>query len=292
MVAEIGVERLAADRLHDAADPVDVDAVFPALARIEHQRHAYRRELARGGRRHAGRLDVADHVGVPDLVAEAGRVGEQVTQRDRPLGRTQLRRAGRVESFQHLRRAERRVDIGRRHPTKPGTSLASVAARSTASIRPSGVAPLSSARTSVAPPAPTEAATVNVAAVCKTSRRLGCLDVRVSCAPPVAGAGDHCPPVCRSKLSVEHVAFRWNRKRPARGWSPATRAQRQSGVWRHFAGAFHELCSGGRNVQIDYRWAGSNADRMQTGRLAARRLHGGSAGRAVWLSGGLNSAAL
>src|SRR6266446_6827396 len=114
VVAEIGVERLAADRFHDAADPVDVDAVFPALARIEHQRHAYRRELARGDRRHAGRLDVADHVGVPDLVAEAGRVGEQVTQRDRPLGRTQLRRAGGVESFQHLRRAERRVDIGHR----------------------------------------------------------------------------------------------------------------------------------------------------------------------------------
>src|SRR5262245_43731617 len=37
VLPEMGLERLAADRLDDAADPIDAGAVLPALARIEHQ---------------------------------------------------------------------------------------------------------------------------------------------------------------------------------------------------------------------------------------------------------------
>ena len=59
MLAHIGFQVLAADRLDHAAGPVDVDAVFPALARFERQRRVQRFQLAGARRRQAGRLDVA-----------------------------------------------------------------------------------------------------------------------------------------------------------------------------------------------------------------------------------------
>src|SRR5215471_2139964 len=38
MLCKIVIEPLAADRLDDLAEPIDVDAIFPALARIVQQR--------------------------------------------------------------------------------------------------------------------------------------------------------------------------------------------------------------------------------------------------------------
>ena len=55
---EMRLERLAADRFDDAADPIDAGAVLPALARIEHQRRA--RELDPFRRRHL--LDAHSHI--------------------------------------------------------------------------------------------------------------------------------------------------------------------------------------------------------------------------------------
>ena len=103
LVAEVDVERLAADRLDEAARPVDVDAVFPACRRG--RRPAAWRSAATlpvRGRRHPRGLDVAHRVRVPDVVAEPGGVGQQVAQRDRPLGGAQPGRAGGVEPLQHL----------------------------------------------------------------------------------------------------------------------------------------------------------------------------------------------
>jgi len=51
-------------------------------------------------------LDVFCHVAVPQAVAEAGAVGHELTQRDGPLGRAQLRLACAVKAFEHLRRRE------------------------------------------------------------------------------------------------------------------------------------------------------------------------------------------
>ena len=114
LVAEVRVERLAAGGFDKAAHPVRVDPVEPAVTRIEHERLADRGHLAGGARRQPGRLDVAPGVRVPQVVAEACRVRQQVAQRDRPLGRAQLRGAAGVEALQHLRRAERGVDVGHR----------------------------------------------------------------------------------------------------------------------------------------------------------------------------------
>jgi hypothetical protein len=38
VLRKIAIEPLAADRLDDLAEPIDIDAVFPALARIVQQR--------------------------------------------------------------------------------------------------------------------------------------------------------------------------------------------------------------------------------------------------------------
>ena len=81
-----GAELLAADRLDHLAGPVDADAVLPALAGIEQQRRAQRctgRSMTPGT---PIACLVRDDVGVPDLVAEAGSVREQVAQRDRLAG--------------------------------------------------------------------------------------------------------------------------------------------------------------------------------------------------------------
>ena len=75
------------------------------------ERRAEGRQLSGGPRGQSRCLHVAARVRVPDVVAEPGRVGQQVAQRDRPLRRTQLGRAGGVEALQHLGRAQARVDV-------------------------------------------------------------------------------------------------------------------------------------------------------------------------------------
>ena len=59
VLAQIDVERLAAHRLDRLADPVDVDAVLPALARIERERRRQRRILAGDDARQIGMLHVS-----------------------------------------------------------------------------------------------------------------------------------------------------------------------------------------------------------------------------------------
>ena len=71
------LEALAAEALDGLADPVDVDAVLPALARVEHQRQAQRDRLALDDARDAGVLLVAEHVRVPDVVGEARGMRQQ-----------------------------------------------------------------------------------------------------------------------------------------------------------------------------------------------------------------------
>ena len=117
MVAQIGVEPLAAHGLHRLADEIDVGAVFPARAGIGHQRRLQRRVLAGGDAGRAGLLQIGHHVAVPHVVGKAGGVGHEVAQRDRILRRPQFRRAIGVETFEHLRRrpdpaalADRRVE--------------------------------------------------------------------------------------------------------------------------------------------------------------------------------------
>ena len=53
-----------------------------------------------------GGFHVLGGVGIPDVVGEAGGMGQQLAQRDRPLGRAQFRFALVVESFQDLRRRQ------------------------------------------------------------------------------------------------------------------------------------------------------------------------------------------
>ena len=60
----------------------------------------------------AGRLHVAAHVGVPDVVGEASGVGQQVAQGDGAPGRPQARLAVGIEALQHLHAAEFRQDRG------------------------------------------------------------------------------------------------------------------------------------------------------------------------------------
>ena len=102
MLAEIDFEGPAGDGFYGAPDPVDIDAVLPALTRIAHERRLERGILALGDARYAGMLVVADHVLVPEVVREAGRVRQQMTQRDRSARWTQTRRARGVESLQNL----------------------------------------------------------------------------------------------------------------------------------------------------------------------------------------------
>ena len=106
MRAEVGIERLSGGSFDGAPDPVDVDAILPALARIENQRQVQCRELAREDGGNARDLDIADQVRVPDLVTKAGCMGQQMTQRDRAFGRAQSRRARGVEALQDLRRGQ------------------------------------------------------------------------------------------------------------------------------------------------------------------------------------------
>ena len=81
------IQWFATHRLHDAPDPIDVAAILPALAGIEHQRRV--RELASiGSRQLIDGLIVFQSFAVPQPVDESGRVGEEVMQRNRSLGWT------------------------------------------------------------------------------------------------------------------------------------------------------------------------------------------------------------
>src|SRR6185312_16984463 len=95
-------ELLAARGLDHLAGPIDVDAVVPAVAGIEGQWRGERLVLAAGDAGHAHRLLVFDDVGVPDLVREAGGVGEQVAQCDVALRLAHLRLARGIEAVEYL----------------------------------------------------------------------------------------------------------------------------------------------------------------------------------------------
>ena len=110
----VAVERQAAHALDRLAGPVDVDAVLPLLAGVGDHRHLQGLELAGADAGDVGHLHVALDVLVPQVVAEAGRVGQQVTQRDRPLGRPELGLALGIEALQHLRGAELHHDVADR----------------------------------------------------------------------------------------------------------------------------------------------------------------------------------
>src|SRR5262249_10138388 len=102
VILEVAVELLATRRLDHLARPVDVDAVLPLIAGVEHQRRGQRRvRAARDAGRVGGRL-VLEDPRLPDLVGEARAVGEQVTERDRTLGRPQPRLARSVEALEDL----------------------------------------------------------------------------------------------------------------------------------------------------------------------------------------------
>jgi hypothetical protein len=114
VLAEVGLERLAADLLDRLAGPVDVDAVLPALAGVEHQRRPQRVVPDGDDAGDAGLPHVAADVGVPDVVAEAGGVGQQVAQRDRPRRGAEPRGARGVEALQDLRRPQLGQHVGDR----------------------------------------------------------------------------------------------------------------------------------------------------------------------------------
>ena len=114
VVAQIGIEPLAGDRLDRLADEIDVDAVFPACAGVGHDRGLQRVVLAGDDAGRAGLLHVLAHVGVPHVVAEAGGVGHEVAQRDRLRRRAQLRLAVVVEALEHLGRGEVRQQFADR----------------------------------------------------------------------------------------------------------------------------------------------------------------------------------
>ena len=82
-------------------------------AGIEHQRGG-RRQFSLRLRQQLDRLGIVHGLGIPEPVSEAGRMGEQVAQRDRPLCRAQLRQSFGVEAVEHLRRADRGLDSGHR----------------------------------------------------------------------------------------------------------------------------------------------------------------------------------
>ena len=113
VLPEMYIQWLAAHRLHDAADPIDVAAVLPALPGIEHQR-LERKPASVGGRQLVEGSIISQRLTVPQAVDEAGRVGEEVTERNRPLGRPQQWLAALIEAIEDLRRGDRRIDIRHR----------------------------------------------------------------------------------------------------------------------------------------------------------------------------------
>src|SRR5579883_1098331 len=106
ILAEIDFERLATDLLDRLADEIDIDAVLPFLAGIESERHGERQILAGDDAGDPLLLLIAQQVRVPDVVAEARGMRDEMAQRDRPLRRAQLGLARAIEALEHLRRAQ------------------------------------------------------------------------------------------------------------------------------------------------------------------------------------------
>src|SRR5262249_45013061 len=77
-LANVAVERQAAPPLDRLAGPVDVDAVLPLVAGVGDHRHLEGLELAAADAGDVGDLHVALDVLVPQVVAEARRVGQQM----------------------------------------------------------------------------------------------------------------------------------------------------------------------------------------------------------------------
>ncbi len=112
VLAHIGCEVVAGHRLHREAGEVDVDAVEPLLAGVEQQRRGQRLVGAGEHARDVVLGLVALELLAPDVVAEAGGVGEQVAQRDRALRRAQFWLTRVVPTVQHLRLGEPRQHLG------------------------------------------------------------------------------------------------------------------------------------------------------------------------------------
>ncbi len=106
MVAQIGVEPLAAGGFHRLADEIDIGAVLPAGAGIGHDRRLQRIVLAGGDGGQAGLVQILHHVAVPHVVGEAGGMGHQMAQGDRLLRRPKFWLALGVKAIQHSRRGE------------------------------------------------------------------------------------------------------------------------------------------------------------------------------------------
>src|SRR6185437_5600266 len=78
LLVEVVLERQSRGLLHQPAEPIDARAVVPARTRIEQQRPD---RIALAG----ARLEIAQDV-AGERIAEPGRVGEEMLDRDGPGG--------------------------------------------------------------------------------------------------------------------------------------------------------------------------------------------------------------
>ncbi len=102
LLLEIDLQRLVAHGFHRLADPVHIDAVFPAIAGIELQRRVEGGILAFADERRSRDLLKLRHRLTPETVGETCSVSEEVAQRDRSFRRAKLRCAAGVEPLEHL----------------------------------------------------------------------------------------------------------------------------------------------------------------------------------------------
>src|SRR5256885_12220038 len=91
MLVEIVAERLSADPLDGLSSPVDADAVVPTVAGIEYERKHQCRVLTGNDAGNTLRLHVPAHLGIPNVIDEAGCVSQEMSKRYRPFRWTQLR---------------------------------------------------------------------------------------------------------------------------------------------------------------------------------------------------------
>ena len=122
MRTQIVVQVLPAERLDDPPNPVDVDAVLPARARIGCERRVQRLQPAGARRRQPGRLVEARQLRVPHVVGVARGVRHQFPQCDGAPRRPQSWSTWRIEPVQHLRLAKPADDLASRL-IQPGAAL-------------------------------------------------------------------------------------------------------------------------------------------------------------------------
>ena len=108
VVLKILAQRLAACGLDHLAGPVGIHTIFPAFARIGNQGNVDRLVGAGLDARDLHQVLVALDVRIPELIAEASRVGQQMAQGDGPTGRAHQRLPLGIEAGQHAYIAERR----------------------------------------------------------------------------------------------------------------------------------------------------------------------------------------